>query len=61
MTIEDRIIRALKGGELSMRDLVAKVQAVTSVRPTAVKAAVLPLIISEQVRLMPDLKLSLRA
>jgi len=44
-----------------MRDLVAKVQAVTSVRPTAVKAAVLPLIISEQVRLMPDLKLSLRA
>ena len=61
MDIVDHIIQALKGGELPMRELVAKVQANTSVRSSTVKAAVLSLIIAEQVRLMPDLKLSLRA
>lgn len=60
MAIQDLIIRALKDGDLSMRELVAKVQAEASVRPVEVKVAVLPLIIADEVRLMPDLSLSLR-
>ena len=61
MEVEDQIIKALKGGELSMTELVTKVQAKSSsVKPAAVKAAVLPLISSEQVSLTLDRKLSLR-
>ena len=61
MGVEDQILQVLKGGELSMTELVTKVQAeASSVKPTAVKAAVLPLISSEQVSLTADRKLSLR-
>jgi hypothetical protein len=60
MSVEEQILLALKGGELSMPDLVTKVQAQeSSVRPAAVKAAVMPLISSEQVNLTSDRKLSL--
>lgn len=61
MRVEDRIIKALEGGELSMTELVSKVQAgSSSVKSTAVKAAVLPLISSDQVSLTAKRKLSLR-
>ncbi len=59
MTVENRIIKALRGsGELSMSELVSKVQGEgASVKPSAIKAAVLPLISTDRVDLTSDLKL----
>jgi len=59
MGVEEQILQALKGGELSMPELVTKVQEESFVKPAVVKAAVMPLISSEQVSLTSDRKLSL--
>jgi hypothetical protein len=63
MTVEDRIIKALKnsGDKLLMSELVDRVQTATiSIKPTDVKTAVLRLISADRVDLTTDLRLQLR-
>ena len=62
MSIKDQIIEVLgASGELSLTDLVTKVQERTAVESAAVKAAVLPLISADQVDMTSDRKLHLHS
>lgn len=60
MSVEDHIINILaaSGSKMSMTELVTKVQEeAASVKPAAVKAAVLPLISTDRVDFTSDRKL----
>jgi hypothetical protein len=59
--VEMEIVKALKnsGGELSMNDLVNKVQENSRTSVADVKAAVLPMISGECIEMTPDRKLRL--
>lgn len=60
--VEAKILEILEGsGELSMNDLVHRVQEGSSTSASEVRAAVLPLISGESVDLTPDRKLRLKA
>ncbi len=59
--VEVKILEILESsGELSMNDLVNKVQEDSAASATEVRAAVLPLISSDNVDLTPDRKLRLK-
>jgi hypothetical protein len=59
--VEIAIVNALKdsGGEISMNDLVSKVQQSSRTSVADVKAAVLPMISGECIEMTPDRKLRL--
>jgi DNA-directed RNA polymerase delta subunit len=59
--VEMEIVKALKdsGGELSMNDLVSKVQENLGTSVADVRAAVLPMISGECIEMTPDRKLRL--
>jgi hypothetical protein len=61
--VETEIVKALKdsGGELSMKDLLIKVQENSQTSVADVKAAVLPMISGDCIVLTPDRKLRLFA
>lgn len=59
--VEIKILEILgNSGELSMNDLVQKVQEESATSATEVRAAVLPLISGDSVDLTPDRKLRLK-
>ncbi len=58
--MKDQILNALRtSGTLSLGDLIKKVQEQGAVEPEAIKIAVLPLIISDQVELTSNRQLRL--
>jgi len=60
--VEIKILEILgNSGELSMSDLVQKVQESSATSATDVRSAVLPLISGESIDLTPDRKLRLKA
>ncbi len=59
--VQQQILNALSGGELSMRDLVVEIQQKSNASATAVKAAVLPLILGDSVEMTSDRKLRLHS
>jgi hypothetical protein len=57
--VQNAILNALDGRELSMNDLVTEVRGKSAASATDVKAAVLPLILGDRIEMTADRKLRL--